>query len=469
MKLNFKKEKNGITLIALVVTIIVLLILAGISISMLAGQNGILTRAAEAKENNDKAQTDETLKMAVMEALTEGQGVIKETNLKNALDKNLGANKYSINSAEEGWTINGLPSGKSYTVSSNGKISGDENNNNENETNAKYFTYVLDKTNKTAKITGIKDEYAVKGYYKNNYNGDTFDRDRSYNCGIKDGEKVIKDVIIPSKIEGCTVTEIGENAFGIRFYFEGYNDFANWFYLETDGMFNSFQLPDTITMIGKGAFKGCEKLESINMQSGLKSIGEYAFSGCKGLTSINIPNSVTSIGDYAFWYCTKSTSINIPNGVTSIGSYAFEGCTGLTSINIPDGVTSIGSYAFAYCKGLTSINIPNSVTSIGNLAFYECTGLTSINIPNSVTSIGKSAFYECTGLTSINIPNSVTSIGESAFSGCTGLTSINIPNSVTSIGIYAFSSCKNLTIILSSDSKLTIPSDKWGAKEVIKQ
>ena len=44
MRVNFNENK-GITLIALVVTIIVLLILAGISVSMLTGQNGILNRA----------------------------------------------------------------------------------------------------------------------------------------------------------------------------------------------------------------------------------------------------------------------------------------------------------------------------------------------------------------------------------------------------------------------------------------
>ena len=44
------KTSNGITLIALIITIIVLLILAGISIQMLTGDNGILTRAGEAKE-----------------------------------------------------------------------------------------------------------------------------------------------------------------------------------------------------------------------------------------------------------------------------------------------------------------------------------------------------------------------------------------------------------------------------------
>ncbi len=57
------KRNKGITLIALVVTIIVLLILAGISIMMLAGQNGILNRAAEAKEKTGAAQEEEKEKM----------------------------------------------------------------------------------------------------------------------------------------------------------------------------------------------------------------------------------------------------------------------------------------------------------------------------------------------------------------------------------------------------------------------
>ena len=59
MNLQKFKEKRGITLIALVVTIIVLLILAGISISMLTGQNGILNRASEAKERTEETQTQE--------------------------------------------------------------------------------------------------------------------------------------------------------------------------------------------------------------------------------------------------------------------------------------------------------------------------------------------------------------------------------------------------------------------------
>ena len=342
MKLNFKKEKNGITLIALVVTIIVLLLLAGVSISMLTGQNGILTRAAEAKENNDKAQTDETLKMAVMEAVTEGQGVITETNFKNALDKSLGANKYSISSAEGGWTISGLPSGKSYTVSSNGKISGDENSNDGNETNAKYFTYVLDETNKTAKITGIKDEYAEYNYY--NQNG----VELSYICGIKDGENNIKDVVIPDKINGYTVTEIGEYAFSSR-NVELYK--FQWFkYQEKDNMFNSISIPETVKSIGDYAFAGCFKLTSINMSSGVTMIGNYAFYECEGLTTVNIPNSVTTIGDYAFYECEGLTTVNIPNSVTTIGDCAFINCQKLTSIDIPSSLTSISNGTFAGCS-----------------------------------------------------------------------------------------------------------------------
>ena len=60
---NTLRRNKGITLIALVVTIIVLLILAGISIAMLTGQNGILNRAGEAKEKTGVAQEDESLKL----------------------------------------------------------------------------------------------------------------------------------------------------------------------------------------------------------------------------------------------------------------------------------------------------------------------------------------------------------------------------------------------------------------------
>ena len=59
------KNQKGITLIALVITIIVLLILAGVSIAMLTGDNGILTQANKATVTNIEARVDEEVKLAV--------------------------------------------------------------------------------------------------------------------------------------------------------------------------------------------------------------------------------------------------------------------------------------------------------------------------------------------------------------------------------------------------------------------
>lgn len=60
----FKQEK-GITLVALVITIIVLLILAGVSISLVIGDNGVLTKAQRAGTETDKASAYDTLSLAV--------------------------------------------------------------------------------------------------------------------------------------------------------------------------------------------------------------------------------------------------------------------------------------------------------------------------------------------------------------------------------------------------------------------
>lgn len=59
------KNQNGITLIALVITIIVLLILAGISIAMLTGDNGILKKANDATTATGKAEAEEAVKLAL--------------------------------------------------------------------------------------------------------------------------------------------------------------------------------------------------------------------------------------------------------------------------------------------------------------------------------------------------------------------------------------------------------------------
>ena len=65
------KNNKGITLIALVITIIVLLILAGVSIAMLTGENGILTQATNARNETTRAEAVEKINMALNGAKAE--------------------------------------------------------------------------------------------------------------------------------------------------------------------------------------------------------------------------------------------------------------------------------------------------------------------------------------------------------------------------------------------------------------
>ena len=68
--LKKRRTNKGITLIALVITIIVLLILAGVSIATLTGENGILTKATNAKAETIKAQEKEQIELAYLSAQT---------------------------------------------------------------------------------------------------------------------------------------------------------------------------------------------------------------------------------------------------------------------------------------------------------------------------------------------------------------------------------------------------------------
>ena len=71
---NIFKQKKGITLIALVITIIVLLILAGISISMLTGDNAILQRTTDAKTNTEKQNIIELAKTDILGQIADNKG-----------------------------------------------------------------------------------------------------------------------------------------------------------------------------------------------------------------------------------------------------------------------------------------------------------------------------------------------------------------------------------------------------------
>ena len=106
---TLKNNEKAITLIALVITIIVLLILAGISIQMLTGDNGILTRAGEAKERTGIAEIEEKIKIsynaALAEDLTTGNGKLQEDTLRRTLASEFPGKEIDINTAGEEWVI----------------------------------------------------------------------------------------------------------------------------------------------------------------------------------------------------------------------------------------------------------------------------------------------------------------------------------------------------------------------------
>ncbi len=87
MKTKIKNDMKGITLIALVITIIVLLILAGVSIAMLTGQNGILTQSQNAKEQTENSNNWEQVKLAVTAGKLEN--ITKGTDLNTAIQNEL--------------------------------------------------------------------------------------------------------------------------------------------------------------------------------------------------------------------------------------------------------------------------------------------------------------------------------------------------------------------------------------------
>ena len=127
LKPNTKKFQNGITLIALVITIIVLLILAGVSIATLTGENGILTRAQDAKINTGIAEEREMVELSAQASLIDNDGKeILEQYLDPELENNFGENKYSLekgeNNGEQGFIVTITDTGRRYFISTSGKV-----------------------------------------------------------------------------------------------------------------------------------------------------------------------------------------------------------------------------------------------------------------------------------------------------------------------------------------------------------
>ena len=120
-EINIKKEK-GITLVALVVTIVVLLLLAGISLNLVIGNEGILTRSKESKTKTQLAEVKEKAQLDITEVQTLNAGKITYGELKSILEK-YGTVEYE----EDGKTIKGVKTPDGYEIGINEIYTNKEN------------------------------------------------------------------------------------------------------------------------------------------------------------------------------------------------------------------------------------------------------------------------------------------------------------------------------------------------------
>lgn len=134
-------------------------------------------------------------------------------------------------------------------------------------------------------------------------------------------------------------------------------------------------------------------------------IGENMFIDC-GLSSIVMPDDITVIGTGAFKGCANLVSASISEKVTNIKSSAFEGCSQLESVVFPQNITELGSLSFKGCKALKTFTFPK-VTSLADEILSGCDALVSVTIPETVTAVGSLAFAGCIKLSEIHVAASL--------------------------------------------------------------
>ena len=163
-----------------------------------------------------------------------------------------------------------------------------------------------------------------------------------------------KDIVIPSVINGKTVTTIGEEAFS------GMTELTN------------VTFPDTLISIGNKAFYSCTGLTTLTFSDSVKYINSEVFRSCTGLKRVVAGKGLKRIGGSAFYDCTQLEDVITGRGLEEIYPMAFENCVSLKNMVIPDTVTSIYYAAFRNCKGLENVAIPKTVKYIGDYVFNGC-------------------------------------------------------------------------------------------------
>ncbi len=411
---NIRIKNSGITLIALIVTIIILLILASISITTLTGDNGILRSATDAREQSRIAESKEKIEAIV--ALCFGRkGNIKYDKLKEELE-NIGANvsnenypiwvelngnKFEID--EEGNVIlNDLAGLDEIEITyENQDLIGLSNN-----TSISNFEIpkTCEKDGKQYKITSLGDSFAYNISLNSVRIPDTVKRLNDYAFYWSR----VKEVYIPK-----SVVEFKDDLFSNCFYLQSFHvDENNPVIKDIDGVL--------YTKSGKTliVYPASKTVTKYTIPSGVEAIGSCAFYYTSGIEEIEIPTTVKRIKYNAFCESGDLETVIIPDSVEELGRGIFWGCTNLTTVSLPSNLTKIPDSTFSDCNNLESIQIPTSVTEIGDYAFFENYKLGTIQIPENVSKIGENAFFSANATISFDNYRNIIEVGDYAFYGC---------------------------------------------------
>ena len=405
-----KRRQGGITLIALVVTIVVLLILAGTSIAMLTGDDGIITNSQNSKISTELSEYKEQLELYISNKKIENMEFNKET---------LFASKDTLryNTQEDGET------GTIKTICPGMK--------------SNYVEKIQIKKGKL--ILDTKDKREIKiavglGIEVNPYE-------------IEDGELIASDdnlLLIDSngtlKLPE-SVTTIGEGAF------------AN---TASDGVeLRRIIIPSTVKEIKANAFNGNSQVEEVVIETkngkGVTTIGDFAFANCTKLKQMQMPDTVSEIGKSLFFGCSSLENVKISKNITEIAYQMFHTCSLLTEIEVPEGVTIIEAGAFNGCKNLNKITLPSTLQEIVANSFASCSKLKSIDIHKDSNYIYENGILmnkEKTEMRFISsdvlnsdtfyIPDGIEKLEYNIFQNESNIKKIVIPASVTFIEVSFF-------------------------------
>ena len=182
------------------------------------------------------------------------------------------------------------------------------------------------------------------------------------------------EVVIPSEINGKSVTQIADDAFKDNLAITGVT------------------IPERVWRIGENAFNGCTNLENITIPTNVTSLYGNSFEETKWLAEKRKADPLVVVNGKLIDTKTASGEITIPDSITTVGPYAFSNNSGITGVTIPATLSCIERYAFSGCSNLTSVVIADGFTSISDHAFYNCQSLKSVTVPMSVDFIGSYAF-----------------------------------------------------------------------------